>query len=1006
MRLNLLTSIVRSFIVLNYVRRARASTHPALRAKLEFTMKCSIPWLLISIVLVDAGTLFAADPPVSGVEAEFFEKQVRPVLVEHCLACHGEKKQEGGLRLDSRETLLKGGDSGPVVVSGKPDESELIEAIRQTGDLKMPPKGKLAPEKIDALAEWIKRGLPWPQTGADPARDRALVARSHWAFQPVKKPLAPAVTQAAWPQTDVDRFVLARLESSGLTPAPAADRRTLLRRATFDLVGLPPTPAEMTAFEVDPAPTPRAFANVVDRLLGSPHYGERWGRYWLDVARYADNKGYVFFEEPSYPWAYTYRDWVIRAFNEDLPYDQFIAEQLAADQLPLGPDKRPLAALGLLTIGGHFMSNVHDIFDDRIDVVCRGLLGLTVTCARCHDHKYDPIPQADYYSLYGVFRSSSEPLVPPAFEKVPETEGYEFFELELATRRLRLDRFLTVKHTELVTGARTRIAEYLLAAHASRDQPSTEDFMLIIPKGDVHPVVVQRYWLYLQRTRKQHDPVWSCWHAFAPLPEAEFASKSVALCVEIAARNDPARPLNPLVVETLTARPPQSMKDVAERYSELLARIDKKWLEVVRQAAESGQSAPRSLADPNEEQLRLVFYGADAPASVPMVTGWGVLTLLPDREAQGEYQKLLKDLESWMMHGPHAPPRAMTLVDDAIPYEPRVFLRGNPNRTGNFVPRQFVGFLGENSQPFRQGSGRLELARAIADRRNPLTARVFVNRVWQHHFGAGLVRTPSDFGVRSEPPSHPELLDFLAATFMDEGWSIKKLHRQIMLSAVYQQSSNVSPPLRKGGPGEVGDISDLGFGISEVANSKSEIPNPKSPSLIDPENRLLWKMPRRRLDFEALRDSLLAVSGTLDERAGGPSVNLLAGSNRRSVYGFIDRLALPGLLRTFDFPSPDATSAQRDNTTVAPQALYLLNGPLALDCARKVLARPEIAGQKDYARRIDILHRLLFSRSAAADDQKLADEFFGTDPAARESQPFWEQYIHALLVTNEFAFVD
>ncbi|MGE5193183.1 MAG: DUF1553 domain-containing protein [Deltaproteobacteria bacterium] len=963
-------------------------------------MKSRLPLIPAFLILACGGTIRAADPPVTPEQVELFEKRVRPVLVENCFACHGEKKQEAGLRLDSREALLKGADGGPVVMPGKPEESELVEAIRQTGDLKMPPRGKLAPEAIAAIAEWVRMGLPWPKAAGEKAGDAGRIEKSHWAFQPIRKPAAPAVKDAAWPQTDIDRFILQKLESQGLTPAPAADRRTLVRRATFDLIGLPPTPAETAAFEANPAPTPQAYANVVDRLLASSHYGERWGRYWLDVARYADNKGYVFFEEPSFPWAYAYRDWVIRAFNADLPYDQFIVQQLAADQLPLGPDKQPLAALGFLTIGGHFMSNVHDIFDDRIDVVTRGLLGLTVTCARCHDHKYDPIPQADYYSLYGVFRSSSEPIVPPAFQKVPETEEYEYYELELATRRIRLDQFLTRKHTELVTGARTRVAEYLLAAHASRDQPSTEDFMLLIPQGDIHPTVVQRYWLYLQKTRKQHDPVWAPWHALAAIPEGEFVAKSPGLCADLAAHNDPARPLNPLVVQALVAKPPQSMKEVAQRYSELLGRIDKQWQEALQKAQEAGQPPPVGLTDPNEEQIRLVFYSPDAPANVPMVTGWGVLTLLPDREAQGEYQKLLKDLESWMMHGPQAPPRAMVLVDDPAPYEPRIFLRGNPNRTGNLVPRRFIGFLNEKPQAFKHGSGRLELARAIATRDNPLTARVLVNRIWLHHFGAGLVRTASDFGVRSEPPSHPELLDYLAATFVDQGWSIKRLHRQIMLSAVYQQAS-ASPPLSKGGAGGGGSTAnaDSGFRISEVEN-------PKSAALVDPENRLLWKMPRRRLDFEALRDSLLAVSGTLDEKVGGPSVNLLAGSNRRSVYGSIDRLALPGLLRTFDFPSPDATSAQRDNTTVAPQALYLMNGPLALDCARKALARPEIAGAKDYSRRIDLLHRLVFSRAADDEDRKIADEFFGPDPASRESGAIWERYVHALLLTNEFAFVD
>ncbi len=964
-------------------------------------MQRSVPFIALTLVLLAVSVARADDPPVSAEQAEFFEKRIRPVLAEHCLSCHGEKKQEGGLRLDSRESLLKGSDGGPVVITGKPAESDLIEAVRQTGDIKMPPKGRLKDSQIADLAQWVEMGLPWPTT-AGKAGSAADKAKTHWAFQPVRKSPIPTTKDAIWPQTDIDRFILAKLESQDLHPAPIADRRTLQRRATFDLIGLPPTPAEVAAFENDAAPTPQAFATVVERLLASSHYGERWGRYWLDVARYADNKGYIFFEEPSYPWAYAYRDWVIRAFNEDLPYDEFIRQQLAADQLPLGPDKRALAAMGYLTIGGHFMNNVHDIFDDRIDVVSRGLMGLTVTCARCHDHKYDPIPQADYYSLYGVFRSSVEPTVPPLFDRLPETEAYEYYELELAARRHKLDQFLDRKYAELVTAARTRAAEYLMAAFASRDQPSTEDFMLLIPEGDIHPLVVQRYWLYLQRSRKQHDPVWAPWHALAALPEAEFAAQSSKLCEGFSAGHDGGPAINPLVAQALSSKPLQTMKEVAERYAELLGQVDKQWQELLRQSAAAGQPAPAGLNDPQAEQLRQVFYGPEAPANVPRVAGWGVLTLLPDRAAQAEFQKLIKELESWMIRGPQAPQRAMVLVDDVVPYHPRVFLRGNPNRPGNSVPRQFLGFLNEKAEPFAQGSGRLELARAITDRKNPLTARVFVNRVWQNHFGTGLVRTPSDFGVRSDPPSHPELLDYLAATFMENGWSVKGLHREIMKSAVYQQESS---------------ISDLGFRISDDeknatnrrlpnTNPKSEIRNPKLGPLVDPENRLLRFMPRRRLDFESLRDSLLAVSGMLDLSVGGASVNLQAGSNRRTVYGFIDRLALPGLLRTFDFPSPDATSGGRDQTTVAPQALYLMNGPLALDCARKVLARPEIAGEKDFSRRIDLLYALLFSRIPTPEDRQLADEFFGPEPVSRESNEAWERYIHALLLTNEFAFVD
>ncbi|MBS0266854.1 MAG: DUF1553 domain-containing protein [Planctomycetes bacterium] len=946
------------------------------------------PWfLIIALASVVPAALRADEPAPSAAQAEFFEKRIRPLLAEHCWSCHGEKKQEGGLRLDSRDSLLSGGDSGPAVVSGKPSASLLIEAVEQAGDLKMPPapRAKLSAEALAALKQWVSEGALWPASEKAPATTADSV-RNHWAFQPVVKPPVPKIADNTWVRTDIDRFLLEKLQQAGLSPAPQADRRSLLRRASFDLIGLPPRPEEAEAFASDPRPTPVAFETLVDRLLASPHYGERWGRHWLDLARYADNKGYVFFEEPSYPWAYAYREWVIRALNRDLPYDQFVLQQLAADQVPADGDPLHLAALGFLTVGGHFMNNVHDIFDDRIDVVSRGLLGLTVSCARCHDHKYDPVSQADYYALYGVFRSCHEPTVPPALlEKVPETEGFEYYELELAARRDQLERFLDLKHRQLVTAARSRVAEYLLAANASRDQPSTEDFMLLIPEGDLHPLVVQRYWLYLQKTRKGHDPVWAPWHALAAGPESEFVARWTHWLAELPSQEAGAETVNPRLLRGLREKPPQSVAELAALYADVLLAADREWQQALGDASTSGQPMPDKLPDPVAEPLRQVFYAKDAPANVPRVAGWGVLTLLPDRQSQAEFQKLVRELQTWMIDGPHAPPRAMSLTDDAEPYAPRIFLRGNPNRAGNEVPRQFLGFLSESAKPFSQGSGRLELARAIVDPRNPLTARVLVNRVWRHHFGLGLVRTPSDFGVRSEPPSHPELLDYLAATFVEEGWSLKTLHRRIMLSAVYMQASG-----------------------SEHTSDSAGAAAPEQQKALqrDPENRLLWKMTRRRLDFESLRDSLLSVAGVLDLTVGGKSVNLLAGSHRRSIYGHVDRLALPGLLRTFDFPSPDVSNAQRDETTVAPQALYLLNGPLAFDCAGKVLARPDIAGTTDVPARIDKLYRLLFSRAPTAEDRQVAEQFFGGAAAMPPAPEVWVRYVHALLLTNEFAFVD
>jgi hypothetical protein len=610
------------------------------------------------------------------------------------------------------------------------------------------------------------------------------------------------VKKTDWVKTPIDAFVLAGLERKGLAPAPTADRRTLIRRVTLDLHGLPPTPEEVAAFEMDRSPD--AYERLIDRLLASPRYGERWGRHWLDVARYADSKGYVFQEERRYPFAYTYRDYVIRAFNEDLPYDQFVLQQLAADQLPLGDDKRPLAALGFLTLGRRFLNNIHDIIDDRIDVTMRGLQGLTVGCARCHDHKFDPISQKDYYSLYGVFASSEEPKDLPLIAKPEQTAELVAFEKELAKRKAEVEKY-----------------------------------------------------------REQHKD-------------------------EIAKGN---------------------------------------------------------------------------------------------RKFRDGLRALEAKVEEWQANSPIAPPRAMVLIDKPMPQTPHVFLRGNPNNPGPEVPRQFLEVVaGEKRQPFRQGSGRLELARAIVDRKNPLTARVLVNRVWLHHFGAGLVRTPSDFGLRGDPPTHPELLDWLAATFMDNGWSIKKLHRLILLSNTYQQASSCDPRLRE----------------------------------MDPDNRFLGRMNRQRLDFEAMRDSLLYVAGRLDTTMGGRAVELTTQpfSTRRTVYGFIDRQNLPGLFRTFDFASPDATSPQRYTTTVPQQALFLMNSPFVVEQARYFLRRADVAGQAKEEEKINRMYKIAYGRAAEADEIALGLRFLAEVKKSAEANKTtlplsaWEQYAQVLLLSNEFAFVD
>ncbi|MEK6259651.1 MAG: PSD1 and planctomycete cytochrome C domain-containing protein, partial [Planctomycetota bacterium] len=740
----------------------------------------------------------AAEPEFPREQIDFFEKQVRPVLAAQCWNCHAEKKAESGLRLDSREAILRGGDRGEVVKPREAAASLLIHAVRRDGELQMPPNGRLSPEQVAALTKWIDLGLPWPRESSGSALSQAW--RTHWAFQPVMKPSIPAIADDSSSQTPIDRFVLERLRAVNSSSSPRADRRTLIRRATFDLIGLPPTPEEVAEFEADPAPD--AFDRLVDRLLASPKYGERWGRHWLDVARYSDTKGYVFFEEKSYPWAYTYRDYVIRSLNEDKPYDQFVLEQLAADLLvradgELDRDKgkeeadarsfiplssspsAQLSALGFLTVGSHFMGNVHDIVDDRIDVVARGLMGLTVTCARCHDHKYDPIPTADYYSLYGVFRSTTEPLVPPLFSPPNDTSDYRRFTIELALRQQQLDDFVTQKHSALIDGARTRVGEYLLAAKAANEKPPTDDFMLLADPGDLNPAMIVRWQAHLNKVEGRGlrvegesqtgisttHRVWGPWFELASLNEERFKGEAITVCER--SGKEGGTQFNALVVKSVCgSAPPASLNEVAARYGELMKSIHMKWQAALREAVVLKRPAPERLADPEEEELRLELYGEAAPASVPLIFGWGFLSLLPDRASQGEYQKVLKEVEQWLIRGPGAPPRAMVLLDGES-YDPRIFVRGNPNRLGDAVPRQFLSAIErDHRKPFAHGSGRLELARAIVDPANPLTARVMVNRVWQHHFGAGLVRTPGDFGMRSDPPTHPELLDWLSAEFV------------------------------------------------------------------------------------------------------------------------------------------------------------------------------------------------------------------------------------------------
>jgi hypothetical protein len=931
---------------------------------------------LVILAVVVSSTFSRADDGI-----EFFEKKIRPVLVEHCYQCHAKdaKKQRGGLLLDSRAGIRKGGDTGPAVVPGKPAESMLLKAVRHADpELKMPPKGKLPDAIIADLEKWIAMGAP------DPRDDKATktlgvdfeAAKKHWAYQPLRKPAVPsAKNQSSAP---IDRFILAKLEEKGLTQSPPADARTLLRRLYFDLIGLPPTAEEVAAFARDYSSAKRqaAVEAVVDRLLASPQYGERWGRHWLDVARYADTKDGVLMygDDRIRPYAYTYRDYVIRALNEDTPFDRFIHEQLAADLLEPKVEPWRLAALGYLTLGRMFDNNQHDILDDRIDVVTRGLLGLTVTCARCHDHKYDAIGIADYYALYGVFASSEAPFELPLIGAVEKTPGLDEFEKKEAPQRQKLNAMQDQQFALLSETARERVGDYLMrVATTPPDLAETAIYFLSLAPTDLRPQMVNRWRKYLEHPSRADDPVFAPWHALMHLPEAEFskrAAETIARCTAKPSGVGQGQ-LNPLVGQALASVQPTGKADVARLYGDLL----RKTYERSKQAGIKLNAA--------EQQLVETLTGRGSPAWFPKSQTYYYMS----RQEKDQFGGMRNNLDKLAVQSPHAPPRAMVLHDVQDIYDPHIFVRGNPSVPGEPVSRRFLRVLaGPEPKAFPNGSGRLDLARAITAPDNPLTARVLVNRVWMHHFGEPLVSTPSDFGARSTPPTHPELLDWLAATFIEEGWSLKKLHRHIVLSATYQQESGVRS--------------------QESPKMSAAILGGQA----DPENRLLWRAHRRRLDLEAMRDSLLFVSGRLDPKMGGRPVDVVndAANRRRTLYGLVDRQTLPGLFRAFDFASPDASAERRPFTTVPQQALFGMNAPFMMEQAKALAARPQVAGAATPEAKVAALVRLTLARAAAPEEVDAAVRFIRAAEASSERSQLtpWQQYAQVLLMTNEFVFVD
>ena len=876
-----------------------------------------------------------------------FEKYVRPILLEHCISCHGPEKQESGLRLDSLAGAVKGGELyGSAIDLEMPDRSMLFVAIRRDGDLAMPPKTELGADEIRAIKTWLKSGASWPEHEDASARLNPEDAwRTHWASQPVLPQEIPAVLHADRVYSQIDAFVLKQLESEKLEPAAIADARTLIRRLHFVLVGLPPSRMEIEAFTDLFVKSPRqAMQEAVDRLLDSPHYGERWARHWLDT------KGYVRLQEqPNYYYAYTYRDYVVQSFNDDLPYDQFVLEQLAADQLVSGDDNRRFAALGFLTLGRRFTGNQHDVVDDRIDVVTRGFMALTVTCARCHDHKFDPIPIEDYYALYGVFASTSEPSDLPYLGRHTERSVFHGDMQAYREKRSALDKQINQHLPATLDMLRADTTRYLQGVLIGRKR-----FLVPLPaaKGELRQTFVERWVEYLEGTKRGTHPVFELWHVLRALPEAEFEARAAMALNESRS--------NVIIHRALRQAKLASMRDVADVYGRELVAIHQKWT-----ATRRADPTAAKLLDSSEEPLRQVLYGEDSPFAVSPREALDAYLL--DAELNRDLSQAYLDFDAWLIGTGQAADRAHVLFDSSRLHEPHVFVRGNPERTGRRVPRAPPRLLGEPlCQPFVQGSGRLELAKSIVSPANPLTARVIVNRVWKNHFGQGLVSTASNFGLRAEPPTHPALLDYLAHRFMSEGWSLKKLHRWILLSSTWQQASVDRPECRR----------------------------------VDPENRLLWRTARRRMDFETLRDTLLHVGGNLDLTLGGPPISLLAsGNTRRTIYGRIDRSRLPTILRLFDFPSPDTHSPNRARTTAPQQALYLLNNPFVMKQSAALAERAAAASSESRAAVGQELYWLTLGRPATEAELDRCRGYL-------EQGGAWAELAQALLVSNEFLFID
>ncbi len=891
-----------------------------------------------------------------------FARQVLPILSENCYQCHGPdaKERKADLRLDRRQDST--------------DWDEVLEKVATSdADELMPPPetGKrLKADQIATLRKWIESGVKYEE---------------HWAFQPIRKQTPPSIGGPGL--SEIDRFIIASLREKGLSLSKPATRAQLIRRATFDLTGLPPKWEDVDAFVKDKSPA--AFVRAVDRLLESPEYGERWGRHWLDLARYADTHGGSAIGFIRFPFSYTYRDYVVEAFNNDVPYDRFLLEQLAADQLGLQENDPALAALGFLTVGRQYR-NRHDQLDDQIDVISRGLLGLTVACSRCHDHKFDPIPTTEYYALYASLANSRAPMELPL---VGEPKVAQAYADELAKRK-RLRNDIVREQGDVMRGRlRMQVAMYLRELAKGTPEQDTSTTFLSYRTEDLRPVVLERWRAWL-KSHGESDPVFGPWHRLSKL-DAEGFEKSAGEIVEnlIKENGDPKKfaaeqtlatkppKWNPRVVDALAAAKPMSFIEVADVYGTVFLEAHRRWLTSLLEASLEAAPGAKTVPDQDkkhrvvnssiERQLRHHLYSPESPTALPLEDDFHLKML--NRGVRDSVRGTLGAIDT-LNRGANAPPRSMTLREIENTPDAFVFVRGNPVNRGEKVNPGFLSVLSPDggAASFVEGERRLGLARAIVNPGNPLTRRVIVNWVWQHHFGRGLVRTPDDFGARGEPPTHPELLDYLADRLLRDGWSLKKLHRRIMLTRVYQEAA----------------LED------SAAREK------------DSGNALLWRMPTRRLEMEAMRDAMLAASGELRlSPRGGRPFEETAGKAvpRRTLYAFVNRDVIAPLASTFDGSDPSACTVKRPETMVPQQTLYALNSEYIQNRAEALFKLPQVKGAKSDKNRARAIYRRVYSREPDEREIATAVEYVA---GAKDANAAWVQLAHALLASNEFHFVD